>query len=460
MTRSSNGRLIRIGILLILPIALLAGCSGGDSSSVTTVAGSATTSAPSGGGEEAPSDEGALDDGGAVQDGDGGETAEDGSIIFASQPRDVGRVIIYRAAVTIATSDVAAAGLEAVRIIESVDGFLFGQETTGGAEAESILTFKVDPERFQETLARLGSLGEVRNQTVTADDVTERIVDLESRISTAETSVERLRALLADAQGIEAVARIESELLARETTLETLRGELRTVRDQVALATIVVRLTQALSNPSIRLEITAYPGGGDDGESCPGNGAITVDEGEEATLCFEVVNRGDTPLGGFELRDTALDVELGDLVPVFGDPDDPLEPGQSFVVAHQVTVERTMRSQTRVSATPLDEDGQPLEGRDVANTQSITVDAVDPGGLPGFGEGISAGWTVLASIVGLAIVIVAWVIPFVWVVPLAWLILRLARRGREGGGTSGDDAVATPQPSDGGDPATVTAPPA
>jgi hypothetical protein len=59
--------------------------------------------------------------------------------------------------------------------------------------------------------------------------VTERVVDLRSRVATNEVSVERLRDPLSDAKNLEDVARLEIQLLERETTLETLRGQLRTI---------------------------------------------------------------------------------------------------------------------------------------------------------------------------------------------------------------------------------------
>jgi len=66
------------------------------------------------------------------------------------------------------------------------------------------------------------------DKQVTADDVTERIVDFRSRIATAEASVLRLRVLLGEAPDLENVALVERELVQRETDLETLRGRLRT----------------------------------------------------------------------------------------------------------------------------------------------------------------------------------------------------------------------------------------
>ena len=171
---------------------------------------------------------------------------------------NVGRDIIFTAELTVAVTDVAGAEEEATRLIRGLGGFLFGQRTVGSPEPLSVLTFKVAPEDFQEALRRLGSLGEIRTQHVTADDVTERIVDLESRINTATASVERLRELLENATDIKSIVELENELLVRETQLETLRGQLRTLQDQVALATIVLTLTEAASRPAIELSVTAF----------------------------------------------------------------------------------------------------------------------------------------------------------------------------------------------------------
>ena len=135
----------------------------------------------------------------------------------------------------------------------------------------------------------MGSIGEIRTQNVTADDVTERVVDLESRISTAEASVERLKGFLEEATDIETIAELEAQLLQRETDLETMRGSLRTLQDRVDLATIYLTLTEALAFPDLQLIVSGFPGH-DDGISCPAEGRIRVEEGEDATVCFEIIN--------------------------------------------------------------------------------------------------------------------------------------------------------------------------
>ena len=363
-----------------------------------------------------------------------------GGITPAVLQTDLGRNIIFTADLTVAVTDVAGAGEEATRLVQGLGGFLFGQRTVGSPEPTSILTFKVQPEDFQEALSRLGSIGEIRTQNVSADDVTERIVDLESRINTATVSVDRLRGLLEQATDIKTIVALENELLARETLLETLRGQLRTVQDQVALATIILTLTEAASRPAIELNVTAYPVH-DDGLSCPGSSELRVEQGTEATVCFEVTNVGDTWLKGFELRDPVLDLKIGDLIVVFGDPTTAMEPGESIILAADVVPERSLRSQTTVTAQPVNEEGEPVPGRPAANTVTIFIDAVDPGGIPSFTDGLQASWDLLVRLGQVLILFAGTLIPFFWVLLVLWFLWRM-RRNR---------SIQTPS-----DPATAT----
>ncbi|NNL96786.1 MAG: DUF4349 domain-containing protein [Acidimicrobiia bacterium] len=344
-------------------------------------------------------------------------------IVF--QTTDFGRDIIFTADLTVAVTDVAVAGDEATREIAALGGFLFGQRTTGAPNPVSVLTFKVAPADFAGALDRLGSIGEVRAQNVSASDVTERIVDLESRILSSEASVARLRQLLAEADAVAVVVQVETELLQRETQLETLRGQLRTLEDQVSLATIVVTLTEALSQPRIQLIVTTYPGHDGPGQSCHGEGGLNIDEGSKATVCFEILNVGDAPLTSFELIDPVLDITLEDLTAVFGESTDTIEPGDSIMLAYELVAERDLRTQTRVSASPVNQEGETLVGRTVADTATIFINAVDPGGIPGFGEGLSGSISFLANLGRILILGVGVVLPFIWLLPLLiWIFIR------------------------------------
>lgn len=367
-----------------------------------------------------------------------------GALTAQANPIDLGRDIIYTASIAVEVNDVAEATTEASRIMQRFGGLLFGQETTGGTDPRTVLVFRVLPGDFSAALDALGSIGTVRNQQVSADDVTERVVDLESRINTAAASVERLRTLLANATNINDIADLENQLLQRETNLETLRGQLRTIQDQVDLATITLTITEAVIRPSIDVSVTSYPGTADAGLSCPGSANLAVDEGTLTTVCFEIRNSGDVRLTDIELVDPVLEVELDDLTPVFLQPEAILEPGQSAIYYTELTADQTVRLQTRVSAIAIDENGEPLEGRGVADTATAILQAVDPGGLPTFRDGLEASWEALVTLGELLVLAIGTLIPFLWIVPIVWLVRR--RRTVEPGIVTHTDEEPESQP--------------
>jgi hypothetical protein len=427
-----NENRLKLIVLAIIVALVGAGCSAGNDDSGEV---DAVTAEPAG----ADLEQFGLGDGGAEREGVTGDDAApespdadplgSGALTVQANPIDLGRDIIYTASIAVEVNDVAEATREASRIMQRFGGLLFGQETTGGTEPRTVLVFRVLPADFSAALDALGSIGTVRNQQVSADDVTERVVDLESRINTAAASVERLRTLLVNATNINDIADLENQLLQRETNLETLRGQLRTVQDQVDLATITLTITEAVIRPAIDISVTSYPGAADAGLSCPGSANLVVDEGTLTTVCFEIRNSGDVRLTSVELVDPVLEIELDDLTPVFIQPEEVLEPGQSAIYYLEMTADQTLRLQTRVSAIAIDEEGQPLEGRGVADTATATLQAVDPGGLPTFRDGLDASWAALVTLGELLVLAVGAIIPFVWIIPIVWLVHR--RRKQE-----------------------------
>ena len=88
--------------------------------------------------------------------------------------------------------------------------------------------------------------------------MTTQVVDLDARIETARTSVERLQEFLGDAASVEDVAALEAELTQRETELEQLVAQQRALEGRVELATV----TAVFSEPDDDDAIEGIPGVG------------------------------------------------------------------------------------------------------------------------------------------------------------------------------------------------------
>ncbi len=141
----------------------------------------------------------------------------------------------------------ARAARPAARAAERAGGFVADQDDDLAGDPSASLTLKVPPAKFPAVLRALDDLGRVETRKIQVEDVTETVVDLDSRIKTAATSVERLRVLLAGAEDVNAVVALESELAQREQQLETLEGQRRALANRVDLATIDVHLAEKTS---------------------------------------------------------------------------------------------------------------------------------------------------------------------------------------------------------------------
>jgi hypothetical protein len=220
-----------IGIALLLAGAAL-GCSGGgDDEASFDETGAAVQGGGDGGGERAAAPE------------EGGDGAGAGLGIPAGDPIQAGRSIIATAEVSLEVEDVGAAARRADDAAAAAGGFLAHQEADP-SDGVTLLTLRVPTEHFADVMGRLVALGEVRSQRLDTEDVTEQVVDLESRIASAQRSVARVRALLEESGDVAQLATVEGELARREADLETLLGRQRVLDDQVAMATIHVDLRE------------------------------------------------------------------------------------------------------------------------------------------------------------------------------------------------------------------------
>ncbi len=356
-------------------------------------------------------------------------------------PADFDRDIIYTARIAVETADVAAAAAQANSIIEELGGFTFSQDTRTQGRARTTLTFKIRPEQFFAALEGLSNVGELVEQSVNAEDVTDIVVDLNSRIRTAEISVNRLREFLSQATEVEGVAELERELANRETNLERLRGQLRSLRDRVDLSSITLSITESVEAvPPTAVALRAWIATGDE-DPCLGFTDVVVPPDGEVGFCFELENEGETTLTQVALNSNALRFRMDQLqVPGADDGVDisRIEPGQRRIAKYSEQVDngrvggrvatRGLEIDVRLSAVPVTETGTELARLARSTALFLTVEEEDT--PPGFGDALGGGWNALVSIGSGVLLVIGALLPFlpVIVIALAVALWRLRRR--------------------------------
>lgn len=127
---------------------------------------------------------------------------------------------------------------QAVRALANTPGgYVYGSDGYGSTVT---ITLRIPADSYDRVMERLGAIGTVSDRSESTNDVTGQMVDVTSRIATMKASVDRLRALMADADSLQNVIALESELTRREADLESLQRQRASLADAVALSTITV----------------------------------------------------------------------------------------------------------------------------------------------------------------------------------------------------------------------------
>jgi hypothetical protein len=246
----------------VLAGLLLAGCTGGSDSDTAGGSGAAF----SGSGDEAASSMGLTDGAAPAAAAPPGAAPPGADMPAGSAP--LGRVVpagaslIRTAELGVRVDDVRAAADRALDLAVTAGGTLASERSDGtGGERSARLTLRVPPDRFDATVAALASLGEERSRSLGTEDVTDQVVDLESRLATQRASVERVRALLDEAQNLGEVVQIEGELTRRTADLESLQARLAALTERVELSTITVTLYGGQAPTPVDDEVVGFADG-------------------------------------------------------------------------------------------------------------------------------------------------------------------------------------------------------
>ena len=238
LSRSGRCASVRVAIGMCIALLALMGCaSDGDDES-----GVASTSAQS-------------DDGGAAESADkaaAGRTQDQQDDLSTVALQD--RAIERNGRLRISSKNVADAREHVIGKIKGLGGYIADERSTtrkdGGFDRVQ-LELVVPTDRFDEAMTSAGGAGTVISREQTAKDVTEELVDVDSRIDNAKSSLRRIRLLLGRAEKLGDVIRLESVLGKRQADLESLQAQQKSLTQRTTTATIDVSIRPTVKDEPV-----------------------------------------------------------------------------------------------------------------------------------------------------------------------------------------------------------------
>ena len=228
---------------LALTALLLAGCTGSGGAVESADSGAARSE-----GLTAPEQSGVQSDGqGDTQGGVQGAVPGAASDLqgTTTDVQSSTRDVITTGSVSITVDDPIAAAQDAVNLTEQAGGRVDSRNESPGTDtqpASANLSLRIPSDALDSTLTELKTFGVVNFVSLTASDVTAQSQDLDARITSLQTSVDRLLGLLSAATDTTDLIAIESALSTRQADLESLQSQRAALADQIDYSTLSLDL--------------------------------------------------------------------------------------------------------------------------------------------------------------------------------------------------------------------------
>ena len=155
--------------------------------------------------------------------------------------------IIYTASVTVRTAHLTQAAARATQLARAAGGYVSSENTAlnrAHPDRSTVsLQLKIPVSAYQATLGALSTeLGARLAMSQHAQDVTQTVADVTSRVTSAEAAISQLRSLLRHAGSVSSLLTVQNQINAEESTLESLLARQRALNHETSFGTVTLLL--------------------------------------------------------------------------------------------------------------------------------------------------------------------------------------------------------------------------
>ncbi len=175
----------------------------------------------------------------------------DGTMVASAPARRSLPQLIKKAELTLVVGSIDKSMREVSTIIRKQQGDLLGfqdsQPTDSSIRHTASMQIRVPSQKLDATLDTFAKLGTVQSRSLTAEDVSDQLVDYQARLKNLRKSEEAVLKILERSGSIRDVLQVSKELGNIRESIERISAQLNNLQNQVAYSTITLNLEAAVS---------------------------------------------------------------------------------------------------------------------------------------------------------------------------------------------------------------------
>ena len=160
---------------------------------------------------------------------------------------DTSRKLVYNSYISLESKkfddDVAT-----VKNLVTSNGGYFESTSTNGSKEDGNrgagFTARVPADKYDAFMTSVGDVGSVTYKSENVDDITSSYVDVQARLKSLNTKLERLQELEADAENVTELLEIEDRINEVQYQIESYTAQMKTYDDMIDYSTISIDITE------------------------------------------------------------------------------------------------------------------------------------------------------------------------------------------------------------------------
>jgi hypothetical protein len=171
-----------------------------------------------------------------------------GQAASAARLAPAGQQLIYTAQLTVRAHDVGAAISRATSIVSAAGGYVSAENASNDpnhpSQSTATIELKIPAAVYAATLGELagGGLGTQLSLQQQAQDVTQQVANVASRVTSDEAAIVQLRALLTHAGSVGDLLMVQNQINSEESDLEAMQAQQSALNHETAYATVSVTI--------------------------------------------------------------------------------------------------------------------------------------------------------------------------------------------------------------------------
>ncbi len=156
------------------------------------------------------------------------------------------RMVIKDASLSMVVSNIEDTGKKINTYAENNDGYIVSSQINNPLDQpRSYITVRVPAEKLDQAIDYYKTLADkVVSENITSEDITEKYVDLESKLKNYQATEEQLKEIMKKAQSVDEILKVQNQLTSVRQNIELIKGQMQYLEKNVDMAKISVTLAQ------------------------------------------------------------------------------------------------------------------------------------------------------------------------------------------------------------------------